>query len=80
VYALPITATVNGSVQALNEFLTQLQAVQPRAVLITQLVETVAGKGAGRPAKGSGLPSIALTMYAFVAPGTAAPLAQPPGK
>jgi Tfp pilus assembly protein PilO len=68
VYALPISATVVGATTALDDFLTQLQSVQPRAVLISQLAEsTVEGSR-----KAAGVTSLALTMYAFVAPGTAA--------
>jgi Tfp pilus assembly protein PilO len=76
VYALPITAVVNGSADALNQFLTQLQSVQPRAVLITQLTESVAGQTDGKGTKATTSTSISLTMYAFVSPGTAAESAQ----
>jgi hypothetical protein len=64
-YALPITATVTGSSSALIKFLDQLQAVQPRAVLITQVVEGDA-QGATGPVKDQ--MSLQLTMNAFVAP------------
>jgi Tfp pilus assembly protein PilO len=69
VYGLPITATITGSVSELNDFLTQLQAVQPRAVLITQLSESVADGNGTRSGK---VTSMTLSMFAFVAPGTAA--------
>jgi Tfp pilus assembly protein PilO len=65
VYALPITASVTGSAGALNQFLAQLQNVQPRAVLISQLVEStglVAGKAS------SSTLTLQLTMQAYVAP------------
>jgi Tfp pilus assembly protein PilO len=75
VYALPITASVQGSVNSLNDFLTQLQSVQPRAVLVSQIAETVGGASSGGT-KTSGTTSISLTMYAFVAPGTAAEATQ----
>ncbi|MEO6886204.1 MAG: hypothetical protein ABI232_07965, partial [Jatrophihabitantaceae bacterium] len=45
VYALPISIQVSGSVQSLNQFLTQLQAVQPRAVLISQISQTSGAAG-----------------------------------
>ena len=77
VWALPITTTVSGSVDALNQFLTQLQSVQPRAVLISQLTETAGSStqvttASQRP----GVPTLSLTMYAFVSPGTASESAQ----
>jgi Tfp pilus assembly protein PilO len=69
IYALPITAQVSGTPAALNKFLDQLQAVQPRAVLITQIGETtgVTG-GAGARAASSVGTTLQLTMDAFVAP------------
>jgi type IV pilus assembly protein PilO len=67
VYALPISASVSGTVAQLGAFLTQLQSVQPRAVLISQLELT-----AGQAAKGGATPTLALTMQAFVAPSSAA--------
>jgi hypothetical protein len=79
VFGLPITAQVSGSVSEVNNFLTQLQAVQPRAVLVTEIGES---SGAGSNAvvtgnaTGSGQAGISLKMYAFVAPGTAAETAQ----
>ena len=74
VYGLPITAQVTGSPLALGRFLEQLQAVQPRAVLITKLIE---GTGPVAGAKIAGT-SLQLTMQAFVAPGTgAAPTSAP---
>ena len=64
VYGLPITAQVTGSPVALGQFLQQLQAVQPRAVLITKLIEGT-GPVAGSKLAGT---SLQLTMQAFVAP------------
>jgi Tfp pilus assembly protein PilO len=64
VYALPITATVTGSATALAKFLDQLQAVQPRAVLISSI-----GLSAGDNHVLSGDTfTLQLTMQAFVAP------------
>jgi hypothetical protein len=68
VYALPISATVTGSPAALEKFLDQLQTVQPRAVLITDINEGSAGPAAGSPNQASGKTSLRLTMQAFVAP------------
>lgn len=75
VYALPITADVEGAVNSLNDFLTQLQSVQPRAVLVSQIAETV-GSSSGGTKTSKAATSISLTMYAFVAPGTAAEATQ----
>jgi Tfp pilus assembly protein PilO len=66
IYALPITAQVSGTVAQLNAFLTQLQSVQPRAVLISEITETSPATGA------SGATTLQLTMQAFVAPSSAA--------
>jgi Tfp pilus assembly protein PilO len=62
VYAVPITVSVTGSPTALGQFLQQLQAAQPRSVLITKLVE---GAGAATQAKTPGT-SLQLAMQAFV--------------
>lgn len=68
VYSMAITAQVSGSPSALNKFLEQLQNVQPRAVLITQITE---GSGASSTVStttsGAGT-VLQLTMQAFVAP------------
>lgn len=70
VYALPISAQVSGTRQQLTQFLTQLQSVQPRAVLISAIGFGTAG---GPSAKGgSGTTTMSLTMDAFVAPADAA--------
>lgn len=72
VYALPITASVTGTTDQLDQFLTQLQSVQPRAVLITQITEgSGAATGQARDAT-----TLQLTMQAFVAPTSAAEQAQ----
>jgi Tfp pilus assembly protein PilO len=71
VYALPITASVSGTAAQLDQFLTQLQVVQPRAVLISQLTE-----GSGGTTGQSGGTTLQLTMQAFVAPASAAEQAQ----
>lgn len=65
VYALPINATVTGSSTALIAFLDQLQAVQPRAVLITQITEGAAQSATGPSSHDM---SLQLTMDAFVSP------------
>ncbi len=73
VYALPITAQVDGSVSALDAFLTQLQSVQPRAVLISQITESSgADSGGASPAH----LNLQIAMQAFVAPVGAAESAQ----
>jgi Tfp pilus assembly protein PilO len=71
VYALPITASVTGTTSELDQFLTQLQSVQPRAVLISQLTEG-ALVASGSSALGTVGSSLQLTMQAFVAPSDAA--------
>jgi type IV pilus assembly protein PilO len=68
IYALSITAQVSGTVDQLGAFLDQLQAVQPRAVLISQIGET--------PSEAGGSTGLSLTMQAFVAPTSAAESAQ----
>lgn len=72
IYQMPITLSVSGSPSQLDEFLSQLQSVQPRAVLITQLNEA----GASEVAGSAGRQTLGLTMQAFVAPSTAAENAQ----
>lgn len=69
VYGMPITAQVTGTDTALNNFLRQLQEVQPRAVLITQITEGSGSTTTSGSATGN---SLQLTMQAFVAPATAA--------
>lgn len=56
VQALPISAQVNGPTDRLAVFLDQLQTVQPRAVLLTHVVEGTQ----------TGASSLQLTMTAFV--------------
>ena len=76
-YSIPIVITATGTVPHLNQFLDQLQEVQPRAVLITQASlgtgpqSTVVGSTAAQT-------TLQLTMNAFVAPmGAAAPSVTP---
>jgi Tfp pilus assembly protein PilO len=69
VYALPITATVSGSPNALSKFLDQLQAVQPRAVLISSITMSSGATGASQAGNSY---TLQLTMRAFVAPANAA--------
>ena len=73
VYALPITANVSGSPAQLNAFLTQLQSVQPRAVVITQLQ---LGTPTNTVAKASSAMALQLWLDAFVAPTSSAETAQ----
>jgi uncharacterized protein YigA (DUF484 family) len=70
VYALPITAQISGTDAQLDQFLVQLQSVQPRAVLISGLTEGT-GTGSSKTPGSSGM-SLQLTMQAFVAPISAA--------
>lgn len=65
-YGLPISAQVSGPPVALGHFLEQLQSVQPRAVLITKLLE-----GTDATSKTGGT-SLQITMQAFVNTATAA--------
>ena len=69
IYALPLTAQVSGTNAHLSDFLDQLQRVQPRAVLITQLqlAPSVVSSGANA----SGPVTLQLTMQVFVAPTSA---------
>lgn len=76
VFGLTINAQVNGSADSLNAFLEQLQAVQPRAVLITSITESSgADSGTGQPSSTSGM-NLQLTMQAFVAPSSSDESAQ----
>jgi Tfp pilus assembly protein PilO len=76
IYALPISASVTGSTNALDAFLVQLQTVQPRAVLISELSEssgqTSSGTAGGQANSASGSTTLTLTMQAFVEPASAA--------
>ncbi len=71
VLQIPINASVTGSIGALETFLDQLQTVQPRAVLITQIAEST-GVTSGNGAAASGNATLQLTMEAFVSPAAAA--------
>jgi type IV pilus assembly protein PilO len=75
VYALAISAQVTGTAAQLNEFLTQLQSVQPRAVLISQITVGSASTSSTNKTDG-GASTLSLTMQAFVAPTSAAEQAQ----
>jgi Tfp pilus assembly protein PilO len=63
-WQLPINLTAEGDPDHLGDFLDQLQAVQPRAVL----VQTASLTSGGIAAADSGKPSLSLTLMAFVAP------------
>jgi Tfp pilus assembly protein PilO len=69
IYALPLTAQVSGTTAHLSDFLDQLQRVQPRAVLITQLQMAPSVVTSG--ANASGPVTLQLTMQVFVAPTSA---------
>lgn len=76
VYALPITADVSGTPAQLAAFLTQLQAVQPRAVLISQIDLKAASDNAAAKKSSRTTATLSLTMQAFVAPTSSAEAAQ----
>lgn len=69
-YAMSISATVTGAPAALIRFLDQLQAVQPRAVLISQITASSGAAGAGSTGSSGSSGSLQLSMQAFVAPAT----------
>jgi cytoskeletal protein RodZ len=77
VYSIQITTGVTGSNPNLYAFLTQLQDVQPRAVLITNLTAGRNGDGTDSNSKGSS--ALQLTMQMFVLPETSAVAATPSG-
>jgi Tfp pilus assembly protein PilO len=66
IYALPITLTAAGSASKLDTFLTQVQRVQPRAVL----VNTVNAAPDENSVSLSGTVTMTLGLRAFVAPTT----------
>jgi hypothetical protein len=66
VFSMAISATVTGSPTALDKFLDQLQNVQPRAVLITNIAENDASTTGA--VHGTGQATLSLTMQAFVSP------------
>jgi len=74
VYSMAITGQVSGSAKGLDAFLQQLQAVQPRAVLVTSITEAAAGApgSAGGAKVAPGGTTLSLVMQAFVAPNLAA--------
>jgi Tfp pilus assembly protein PilO len=63
-YALPITLTVEGPAGRMNEFLAQLQQVQPRAVLISGVSGTAKGGGGSF----AGQVVFTVQLQAYVAP------------
>ncbi len=65
-YALPMTLIVVGTSTRLDEFLDQLQRVQPRAVLISTVNAGPAGGGTAL----DGAVTLTLDLQAFVAPTT----------
>ena len=68
VYALPITVTADGNADNLGRFLNQLQAEQPRAVLI----ESANMATVGDDTKPDQM-TVTLILKAFVAPGAGKP-------
>jgi len=70
-YALTTTAQLSGSPEKLTRFLDQLQNVQPRAVLITQVQESTGASGTVAGAA-QGSTTLQLTLEAFIAPPAAA--------
>lgn len=68
VYALPITVTADGNADNLGKFLNQLQAVQPRAVLIQSANMATVGDETQPDQM-----TVTLTLRAFVAPGAGKP-------
>jgi len=79
VFTVAISAQLTGPRPNLAEFLRQLQAVQPRAVLVTQLTEGAATVNAVTPGKAanSSSTSLSLSMQAFISPASAPVSAQP---
>jgi hypothetical protein len=68
IYSMTISAQVTGSTKALGAFLTQLQNVQPRAVLISQITESTGSTANGAAtATASGGATLQISMQAFVA-------------
>jgi Tfp pilus assembly protein PilO len=72
VWELPMTLNAQGGADKLSLFLTQLQSVQARAVLVKS-VSFLAGSGSGAEAT---LPTISLALTAYVSPpaGTGVPI------
>jgi Tfp pilus assembly protein PilO len=62
-YALPVTLTAEGRVDALGDFLNELQQVQPRAVLISNATMTAADEGSPLT---SGTAKLTLSVQVFV--------------
>jgi Tfp pilus assembly protein PilO len=69
-WELPITLTADGSAGELSRFLTRLQEVQPRAVLISSVTLTTGSASSGSTSTDDLTASVVL--QAFVAPPTGA--------
>jgi hypothetical protein len=68
IYAMTIAATVKGVAPALGAFLLQLQSVQPRAVLISNISETAdTSKPSPTASTSAGGWTLVISMQAFVA-------------
>jgi len=67
VYSLSITMTVSGAIGNFGDFLTQLQSVQPRAVLLSSVQETQTAVSNSKGG-GSGGSTLSISMEAFVQP------------
>ncbi len=76
VFALPVTLTAAGATTKLDQFLDQLQRVQPRAVLITNANTAPAVQGASF----ADSVTLTLSLRVFVAPAASAGEAQSPAK
>jgi Tfp pilus assembly protein PilO len=77
VWQLPITLNAEGNPDKLGEFLNQLQAVQPRAVLVQSANLTQGGASDTSGTGGAATqPSLSLSLLAYVAPpaGSGAPI------
>jgi Tfp pilus assembly protein PilO len=72
VWRLPITMIVIGDEENLSRFLSRLQTVQPRAVLVNSIGLTAGSGEAGQASKASA--SISLTAFVYSPKGTSATL------
>jgi Tfp pilus assembly protein PilO len=68
VYSLPVKAEVTGSPADLTRFLDQLQNVQPRAVLITSLVENSGGQPGAAAQPTTTVLDLSLQVFVVTAP------------
>lgn len=66
IFAMPISITVEGTASNLHRFLDELQATQPRAVLLSSLNMDAPENAEAAGAKG--VLGLTITMQAFVAP------------